>query len=82
MSTVYFFVSIRLGLTRVKSIFGMNFFDFTPKNGAVVSDQIWIFWAVLIACIIVFSIVWCIWQRLERRRWRAADPSDPINEMV
>jgi hypothetical protein len=50
-----------------KSIFGMNFFDFSPHDGNQpeswdTSGKIWIFWLVAAVLTAMTTVVWVLWQ--------------------
>ena len=63
-------------LTTIQAVFSMAFFNFSPASEAyseawVISEKIWIYWAISLPLTIITMLSWLTWQRRFSRAWLA-----------
>lgn len=69
MKTVAFLTLTFLPATFISAVFSTSFFNFDGENGNwMVSDKIWIYWAVSIPVTSFTILLWFFWHRVFPRR--------------
>lgn len=74
MQTIALLTVVFLPATTVAAIFSMSpFFTAEPGGRMAVSAEFWIYWAVCIPLTLLVVLIWYLWFRRTRERYRVED---------
>ncbi|KAI1864776.1 hypothetical protein JX265_008500 [Neoarthrinium moseri] len=73
MKSIAFLTMFYLPVSAVASIFSMSMFDWSPSEGSVVSDSLWVF--ILVATVLT-ALTLLVWQIVTCRQKRKASSRD------